>query len=88
MYPSFVDLISHVESYKAAMAGWKDTDDLSLETNRTVKANNAVIVYPVGLDQCISLRFDRALARRNRLEQSWLGFIDSDQNDNFPEHCR
>ena len=43
IYPCFVELISHVESYKATLASWKDSDDLNQTKHRTAKANNAVI---------------------------------------------
>lgn len=87
VYPCFVDLISHVESYKATIASWKDTDDLAQTKNRTVRANNAVIVYPIDLDNCIEMRLQAALERRNELERSWLGILISGSKQHFADSC-
>jgi len=87
IYPLFVDLISHVESYKATIANWKDTDDLALAKNRTRKANTAVIVYPIGLNECIESRLPATLKRRNELESSWSGFFVSESGQPLADGC-
>ncbi|MDA9391035.1 hypothetical protein WN73_10125 [Bradyrhizobium sp. CCBAU 45394] len=86
IYPSFVELISHVESYKATVASWKDTDDLAQPQFRTAKANTAVIVYPLDIDRCIEMRLQATLRRRAQLQESWLGFL-STTEEHFPGYC-
>jgi hypothetical protein len=86
IYPLFVDLISHVESYKATIATWKDTDNLTLAKNRIRTANTAVIIYPIGLDDCIEARLQATLKRRTELELSWSGFV-SESGQKFADKC-
>jgi hypothetical protein len=88
MYPCFEELISHVESYKATIASWKDTDDLTLTKHRTVKANNAIIEYPQGLDRCIEDRLQASLKRRNEMDRSWTGLFLSDPDLNVSVVCQ
>lgn len=88
IYPCFVELISHVESYKATVAGWKDADDLNLAEHRKSKANNAVIEYPVGLDLCIEDRLQASLKRRNEMDRSWTGFFLAAPEVGVPTACQ
>lgn len=88
IYPCFEELISHVESYKATVAGWKDWDDLSQPKHRTAKANNAIIVYPVGLDLCIRDRLEATLKRRNEVDSSVFGFSFAEEEPSVPKSCQ
>lgn len=87
IYPCFIDFISHVESYKATLASWKDDDDLTQTKNRTVKANTAVIVYPQDLDQCISEQLTNSFRRRQELERFWTGIFLFEPERTAPRSC-
>jgi hypothetical protein len=87
IYPCFVDLISHVESYKATIANWKDTDDLNDAKHRTTAANGAVIPFPSEVHDCVRVRLRAALERRNELERSWLGYFTREQTQHFDARC-
>jgi hypothetical protein len=87
VYPLFSDLIAHVESYKATVAKWKDTDNLSDPRERSFAANNALIEYPVGFDNCIRDRLSAVLARRDRIEKSLTGFFIANDDQKFGEEC-
>jgi hypothetical protein len=87
VYPLFSDLIVHVESYKATVAKWKDTDNLSDPKERSFAANNALIEYPVGFDNCILERLSAVLARRDRIEKSLTGFFIDNGEQKFGEEC-
>jgi hypothetical protein len=87
IYPVLVDFIAHVESYKATIARWKDTDDISDPRHRTVRANAAVIDYPPTLDDCIAVRLKAALELRDALEQSWTGFLRDESAKKFNDDC-
>jgi hypothetical protein len=86
IYPSFVELISHVESYKATIASWKETDDLTQAKFQRGEANAAIINFPVQVNDCIKMRLDAAIKRRNELQASWFGFFGG-SSDNFPPDC-
>jgi hypothetical protein len=88
IYPCFVDLVSHVESYKATLASWKDTDDLAQTKYRTAKANVAVIEYPQDLDSCIDNRLQASLKRRKEMERSWTGLFLTEPETSVPEICQ
>jgi hypothetical protein len=87
IYPCFLDLISHVESYKATIASWKDTDDLAQSKYRTTKANAALIAFPPGFKPCVEMRLQAALKRRNELERSWLGLFTTASDLQFAGSC-
>jgi hypothetical protein len=87
IYPSFVDLIAHVESYKATVAKWKDTDDLHDDRYRMAGENTAVIEYPIRLDACIEARLQSVLDRRDRLERSWTGLFITEPAQHFQSDC-
>jgi hypothetical protein len=86
IYPLFVDLILHVESYRATIAKWKDTD---AENPHFVEAseNTAMIAFPKGFDRCVELRFDVLRARRDRLKRSWILAFETPEDRPFPEGC-
>ncbi|ANW00115.1 hypothetical protein LMTR13_07860 [Bradyrhizobium icense] len=88
IYPCFVDLVSHVESYKATLASWKDTDDLTDSKRRTKAANTAVIEYPRDLESCIENRLQASLKRRKELERSWTGLFQGEPESSVPEPCK
>jgi len=83
----FIDLIAHVESYKATIAHWKDTDDLKITEERLTARNRAVIVYPVDLDACIRDSWQAILAKRAELEKSWAGLWFKDTEFENPISC-
>jgi hypothetical protein len=87
IYPCFLDLISHVESYKATIASWKDTDDLSQPKYRTREANAALIAFPPTFKHCVELRLQAALKRRNDIERSWLGLFTTASDTQFGSSC-
>jgi hypothetical protein len=87
IYPCLVDLISHVESYKATIANWKDTDEMADAKYRTAGANTALIVFPADVHSCIEARLKAALERRNELERSWLGYFTREPNQHFDARC-
>jgi hypothetical protein len=87
IFPLFGKLIVHVESYKAVVANWKDSDDLLSPDARSFAANNALVEYPIGLDDCIQLRYDTIIERRNRIEKSLTGFFIGESSAQFPEGC-
>ena len=87
IYPLFSDRIAHVESYKATVAGWKDTDDLSDPKNRTFLENNALLEYPIGVDSCIASRLNDVLARRDKIEKSMTGFFIGNDPAAFGDVC-
>jgi hypothetical protein len=90
IYPVFADLILHVESYKATIAKWKDTD--ANENSHFIEAseNTSLIDFPKGFDRCVQLRFEAMRARRDSLKRSWIFFpVETPpENDLFPEDCR
>jgi hypothetical protein len=87
IYPVLVDFIVHAESYKATIARWKDTDDISNSRYRTAKENTAVINYPPRLDHCIEVRLKAALKLRDALEKSWTGFFINNDIEKFDDDC-
>jgi hypothetical protein len=87
IYLCFEDLISHVESYKATVAHWKDTDDLTDAKYRTAEANTAVIPFPADVHTCVDARLRAALERRNELERSWLGYFTREPKQHFDARC-
>jgi hypothetical protein len=87
IYPSFVKLIMHIESYKATVAKWKETDDLQDPRLRTAEENTAVIEYPTKLDICIQDRLDVVLTRREDLRESWIGLFVSEPTHKFSPDC-
>ncbi len=88
MYPLFSKLIAHVESLKATVAKWKDTDDLKDIKYRSSMENDALIKYPVDVDSCIEERLHAAYALREKIEQSlvYLHHAEPDPKQ-FPEEC-
>jgi hypothetical protein len=87
IYPPFSDLIMHVESYKAVVTKWKESDDLSNITSRSFSENNALIEYPIDVDSCIEKPLDAALALREKIENSLTGYFITGGNESFPEGC-
>lgn len=92
IYPVFERFILHVESYKAVIAKWKDSDDLRGDPNlRKAGENTSLLNYPETLDGCISKTYEALLLRRGELERSWTGMGvstgDTDQS-RLPAECR
>jgi hypothetical protein len=88
IYRVFEDLIAHIESYKATLAKWKDTDDLQNLKKRMSAENNAVIPYPERVDACIKDRLQAVLDKRDTLERHWMNFLYTEPARKFSEDCR
>jgi len=94
-YPVLHKLIAHVESYKAVVAKWKDTDDLSAviakwndddlskAKHKMSVDNNALIEFPINFDECVKLFFESALERKKAIEHSWTGYNLDESNTNL-----
>jgi hypothetical protein len=89
IYPVFEDLILHVESYKATIAKWKDTD-AKVNPHYLEKAENTSSVdFPEGFDPCVERRYLAMLARRASLKASWVFLSpEAPEDQYFPENCR
>src|SRR5947209_4406176 len=89
IYPVFQDLIAHIESYKATLAKWKDSDDLENVHKRTSAENNAIIPYPESVDDCIQARLSAVLDKRDWLERHWIAFLYQEPAKHpFPANCQ
>jgi hypothetical protein len=88
IYPVFTDLILHVESYKATIAKWKDTDAKENPHFLEGPENAALIPFPVGFDDCVKQRFEAMRAKAERLKTSVISFPEKYDDSSFPANCR
>lgn len=72
IYEPFAELILHVESYKATIAKWKDTDAKANPHFRKGTENVAVIPFPAKFDQCVKEGFIAMRAKAERLKNSLI----------------
>jgi hypothetical protein len=72
IYAPFAELILHVESYKATIAKWKDTDAKENPHFAEATENTAVIGFPKKFDHCVEQAFDAMRAKRERLKNSLI----------------
>src|SRR5258708_153869 len=84
--PAFDDLILHVESYKATMAKWKDTDVKENRHFADRSENTAKINFPQKFDECVQMMFEVLRQKRESLEQSW-GSLHKTETGPTPQAC-
>jgi hypothetical protein len=88
VYTPFAELILHVESYKATMAKWKDTDAKENPHFREATENTAVIAFPQKFDECVENAFTAMRAKRERLKNSWIiSPFETIEDTSFVAHC-
>lgn len=87
IYPAFAELILHVESYKATIARWKDTDENENPHFIEATENTAVVPFPKKFDQCIDQAFKAMRAKRERLNDSWIVLSATSADRSFVHHC-
>lgn len=91
IYPVFTELILHVESYKAIIAKWKDTDTKVNNPQFLEESENTgLIPFPIGFDDCVRRRFEAMQAKAEGLKNSWILFLFPERSNNrsFPLDCR
>jgi hypothetical protein len=91
IYPAFSDLILHVESYKATITKWKDTDEEQNPHFLESTENTAVITFPKGFDDCVEKRFMALRAKRDSLNAAWIVWllpVETADDSTFPVDCR
>jgi hypothetical protein len=72
IYKPFADLILHVESYKATIAKWKDTDAKANPHFTKGTENEASIPFPAKFDKCVEEAFIAMRAKTERLKSSLI----------------
>jgi hypothetical protein len=87
IYTPFAELILHVESYKATMAKWKDTDAKENAQFKEGTENTAVIAFPKKFDQCVEKAFNAMRAKRERLKNSLIPPFGTIEDSSFVAHC-
>jgi hypothetical protein len=88
IYPVFEEFIMHVESYKATMAKWKDSDAEENPHFLEGLENKAKKDFPDGFDVCVQKRYDAMLARRDHFRNFWVSTFTTYKGDPiFPADC-
>lgn len=87
IYKSFGDLILHVESYKATIATWKDTDAKANPHFRVGTENTAVIPFPKEFDLCVEKAFNAMREKRENLKNSLIPPFGTMENLSFLAYC-
>jgi len=88
IYPVLEEFIMHVESYKATMANWKDTDAEDNPRFLEGAENKATRDFPDGFDNCVRQRYDAMLARRDHLRNFWVSTFTTYKDPSFPANCQ
>ena len=88
IYPVFEEFIMHVESYKATIAKWKDSDAEENTHFLEGPENKAMRDFPGGFDLCVQQRYDAMLAKRDHLRNFWVSNFTTYKGPVFPANCQ
>ena len=82
---TFLQLIAHIESYKAVMATWKPSDSKNKESYRSPKKNTTSIGYPSNIISCVEEDYKELRTTQQKLVgHFWAGITESIPSN---EHC-